>query len=207
MRLLDPYADPQVQAAAMAGLFLAVGWLANGWQNRRRADALRRERVEDVLRSLYSEIRAYVAVLRRDEVGTYGARLRDRILAEPGFFPFIPSERNDTMFRAMVQEIQVLPDDAIHPVVLYYSQLVAIEALIADLRALDVARIGARRAAAVYADYILLKIEAVEFGARALIDIAAELGLPVPPEADGFEPWVAAQVAAISSPGADPSAP
>jgi hypothetical protein len=207
VRILDPYADPQVQAAAVAGLFLAVGWVVNGWQNRRRDDALRRERVEDVLRSLYSEIRAYLAVLRRDEIGLYGAALRQRILSEPGYLPIIPTERNDTMFRAMVHEIHVLPDDAIHSVVLYYSQIEAIEAMIHDLRELDPQTTGQTRAADMYRDYLALKLGAADLGVAALSDISAALGFALPPEAEGMPDWLDRQWAAVSSPAAGPSAP
>ncbi|MFN3972232.1 MAG: hypothetical protein ACK4L4_12820 [Gemmobacter sp.] len=207
MRVLDPYLDPQVQAAALAGFFLACGWVVNGWQNRRRDAALREERVRDVLRSLYSEIRAYLAVLRRDDVGVYGADLCARILAEPGFFPIIPTERNDTMFRAVVDEIHVLPDAVIHSVVLYYSQVVAIETIIADLRGLDHAKVGQRRAAGIYRDYIGLKIEAVELGAKALADIAEELQFPLPPEAEALDGWLARQWMAVSNRAVDPSDP
>ena len=40
MRPLDPWVDPQVQAALLAGFFLAAGWLVNGRANRRAAAAL-----------------------------------------------------------------------------------------------------------------------------------------------------------------------
>ena len=56
MRPLDPWLDPQVQAAVLAGLFLAAGWLANGWANRQVAAALRDERVRDVLRAHFHAV-------------------------------------------------------------------------------------------------------------------------------------------------------
>lgn len=205
MRWLDAWVDPQVQAAVLAGLFLSVGWVVNGREQRRAAQALRDERVRDVLRALYSEIRAYVSQLRDDDIGVYGAMIRDRILAEPGYFPIIPTERNDTMFQVVVAEIQVLPDSTIHSVVLYYSQLAAIEAMIGDLRGLDTAKVRKERAAAIYADYVAMKIDAVDLGADALRDIATVLGFPVPPEAEGAEEWAEAQLAVINSRDGGPS--
>jgi hypothetical protein len=205
MRGLDQIVDPQVQAAALAGLFLAIGWVVNGREQRRVAAGLRDERVRDVLRALYSEIRAYVSVLRRDAIGENGAALRDRIEREPGFFPIIPTERNATIFASIVGDISILPDGAIHSVVLYYSQIVAIEALISDLRALDVAAVGGARAAALYADYVLVKLEAAELGADALNDIAEYLGYDPAPETTGMEDWAAAQRAAVNSRASDPS--
>jgi hypothetical protein len=207
MRALDPFVDPQVQAAVLAGLFLAAGWVLNGREQRRVAQALRDERVRDVLRALYSEIRAYVSQLRDDDIGAYGATIRDRILTEPGFFPVIPTERNDTMFRVVVGEIQILPDATIHSVVLYYSQLVAIEAMIGDLRGLDPARIAPPRVAAMYGDYLLMKIDAAQLGAAALRDIVKEIDFALPPEAEGMAAWAASQKAAVNSRGGGPSVP
>ncbi len=208
MRPLDPFRAPQVQAAVLAGLFLAAGWLVNGRANRRVAAALRDERVRDVLRALYSEIRAYVAVLRRNQVGTNGATLRDRIRDEEGFFPFVPSERNATIFSTIVGDISILPDNTIHPVVLYYTQIDTIEALIDDLRSLDVARCGQARAADLYADFMLVKIEAADLGADALAAIAWYLDYVPAQETHGMAEWVAKERAAINSPqGLDPSAP
>ena len=168
MAPLDDILSPQAQQAVIAGVFLAAGWWVVAWQNRRRDDRLRAERVRDVQRALFAEIRAYLAVLQRDDVAAYGARIAERIISEPGYFPVIPSEKNDAIFNAIVGEIHVLPRDTVDPVVLYYSQLNAIVAMIADLRTLDLARIGPERAASMYRDYIAMKVEAMEMGRSAL---------------------------------------
>lgn len=175
MTPLDPYVSPQAQQAIIAGLFVAIGWWVVAFQNRRRAAELRAERVRDVQRALFAEIRAYLAVLRRDDVAAYGARIMERILNEPGYFPVIPTERNDAIFRAIVGEIHVLPRDTVDPVVLYYSQLNAIAAMIDDLRVLDVTKIGPERAAGMYRDYISMKVEAIEMGDNALEAIRANI--------------------------------
>lgn len=171
----DAYLSPQAQQAVIAGVFLAAGWWVVAFQNRKRDANLRAERVRDVQRALFAEIRAYLAVLKRDDVGAYGAQMVDHILGQPGYFPVIPTERNDAIFRAIVGEIHVLPRDTVDPIVLYYSQLNAIGAMIADLRELDVAKIGAERAASMYRDYISMKIEAMELGDTALEAIRANI--------------------------------
>ncbi len=183
MTPLDPYVSPQAQQAIIAGLFVAIGWWVVAFQNRKRAADLRAERVRDVQRALFAEIRAYLAVLRRDDVAAYGAGIVERILTEPGFFPFIPTERNDAIFRAIVGEIHVLPRDTVDPVVLYYSQLNAISAMIEDLRGLDVASIGPKRAAGMYRDYISMKVEAIEMGDNALEAIRANIDGRADPDA------------------------
>ncbi|SNT72559.1 hypothetical protein [Paracoccus seriniphilus] len=171
----DSYLAPQAQQAVIAGLFLAIGWWVVAYQNRRRDAKLRADRVRDVQRALFAEIRAYLAALRRDDVGAYGAQIRQRILSEPGYFPVIPTENNDAIFRAIAGEIHVLPRDTVDPIVLYYSQLNAISAMIADLRQLDLAVIGPERAANMYRDYISMKLEALELGDQALAAIRANI--------------------------------
>ncbi|MDO5606429.1 MAG: hypothetical protein Q4G25_14835, partial [Paracoccus sp. (in: a-proteobacteria)] len=127
---LDHILSPQAQQAVIAGLFVAIGWWVVAWQSRLRDAKMRAERVRDVQRALFAEIRAYLAVLERDQIAEYGGNIAARIEAEPGYFPVIPTEHNDAIFRAIVGEIHVLPRDTIDPVVLYYSQLNAIAAMI-----------------------------------------------------------------------------
>lgn len=173
MPLLDPYLSPQAQQAVVAGLFVAVGWWVVHWQNRRRDAANRAERVRDVQRALFAEIRAYVSALRRQDFETYGAEVARRIETESGYFPTIPTEANDAIFRAIIGEIHVLPRDTIDPLVVYYSQLSAIGAAISDLRALDPGTVQPERAAAMYRNYLASKRDAVLLGEKALLAIAA----------------------------------
>ncbi|MFD1795878.1 hypothetical protein FQV27_03085 [Paracoccus aurantiacus] len=172
---LDQILSPQAQSAMIAGLFLAAGWWVVAWQSRKRDAKQRAERVRDVQRALFAEIRAYLAVLERDQIAEYGGHIADRIEAEEGYFPVIPTEHNDAIFRAIVSEIHVLPRDTVDPVVLYYSQLNAIGAMITDLRALDTARVGNARAAAMYRDYISMKLGAIELGEGALSAIRSNM--------------------------------
>ncbi|MBU3029270.1 hypothetical protein [Paracoccus marinaquae] len=194
---LDPYLSPQAQQAVIAGLFLAVGWWVVALQNRRRDAKLRQHRVRDVQRALFAEIRANVAALQREELEHYGEAIALRIEEKPGYFPTIPTEANDAIFRAIVGDIHVLPRDTIDPIVLYYRQLNVIGAAIADLRVLDIDRIGPERAADLYRDYINFRLEALELGEDAMIAIARDI--------DGT--GRSAAPANVSNPGAAPSGP
>ncbi|MDO5657982.1 MAG: hypothetical protein Q4G36_06630 [Paracoccus sp. (in: a-proteobacteria)] len=190
---LDPYLSPPAQQALIAGLFVVAGWWVVHFQNRRREAALRAERVRDVQRALFAEIRAYVSALMRDDLESYGDEIATRIETEPGFFPTIPTEANDAVFRAILKDIHVLPRDTIDPIILYYTQLHRIGAAISDLRAVDVEKIGAERASALYLDYIALRIEALELGQQVLAAIVANQ--------DGTKS------PALNSPDASPSGP
>lgn len=159
----------------IAGLFLAAGWWVVAWQGRKRDAKLRADRVRDVQRAIFAEIRAYVAVLERDHIAEYGEQIAAQIETDPDYFPVIPTEHNDAIFRAIVGELHILPRDTVDPVVLYYSQLNAIGAMIADLRALDTTRIGTARAAAMYRDYISMKLGAIELGEGAMAAIQSNM--------------------------------
>ncbi|MDO5613472.1 MAG: hypothetical protein Q4G14_09565 [Paracoccus sp. (in: a-proteobacteria)] len=172
MAPLDHILAPPAQQAVIAGLFLAAGWWVVAYQNIWRDRRHRAERVRDVQRALFAEIRANVAMLRREELAEYGETIARMIETQPDYFPTIPSESNDAIFRAIIENIHILPRDTIDPLVLYYSQLNAISAMITDLRVLDKEKIGADRAAAMYRDYIAFELEALELGEKAMIAIA-----------------------------------
>jgi len=166
--------DVRIWQAILAGAFVAAGWIVNGWQNRREAAALRAERLRDVHRALYAEIASYLANL--DSVAALGAyrdRMVARMQADADFVPMIPRERNDTIFRALIEEIHILPRVTIDPLVSYYNQLFAIEALIDDMRGERFRTLEQERRIAMYSDYIDLKIQALNDGQYALAMIAA----------------------------------
>ena len=129
-----------------------------------------------------AEIRAYVAALERDDLDAFGAAMAARILeageGEGAFVPFIPAERNDTVFRALLPEVQVLPEGVIDSVVLYYQQITAIGALIEDMRSDRFAALEARRRADVYESYVSMKREALRMGRAALEDLGRSLEAP-----------------------------
>ena len=197
---LDHILSPQAQQAVIAGLFLAVGWWVVHWQGRMRDARTRTDRVRDVQRALFAEIRANVAALSRYDLAEYGEGIAERIETEPGFFPTIPTESNDAIFRAIIEEIHVLPRDTIDPLVLYYSQLNVIASAIADLRAVDVSKVGPERAADMYRDYIVFRLEALKLGELALLAIANNIDGTGGPQRDG-------RGGSINSRGAGPSGP
>lgn len=161
--------DPRLLTGLVGLVGVVVGGIATGLREKGKERRHRRQRVQDMQRALFAEIRAYVAVLERDDPASYGAAMETRIVNEAGFWPVIPQEHNSTIFEAVVQDIHVLPRQVIDPVALYYSQLVAIRLMIEDLRGVDLGAIGSKRAAAMYADYIALKVEALDLGRDAML--------------------------------------
>ncbi len=174
--------DPRVWQAVLAGLFVAIGWLVNGAQNRREATRLRREQRDDVQRALVAEIKHYLEVLETEDVDAAWAAMQPRIAA--GYVPFLPSEANDMVFQSVLNNIHILPKTVIDPVVKYYSQLRAIEMQIADSRLpafVEGTDENSRtRREAVYEEYLGMKVRARKYALAALAKMGAEPGISSP---------------------------
>lgn len=171
--------DDRVQQASIAGLVISVGWFM-GFFLREISQLMGRwERVRDVHRALYAEIGHNLYNLGEgDALETQRVDMLDRIQSGQGFVPLIPRERNDTVFRSIAEEIHILPRTSVDPVVAYYSQLAAIDAMVEDMRGETFKTISEERRAAMYGDYIDLKQQAKGYGDFALemIDAYAEGG-------------------------------
>lgn len=192
---LSQHIDPRVQAALIAALIVAVGWLYNGYQNRARDRRRRLERVQDVQTALLAEIEHYVQTLKLFDLNTTWSRIVTAMEEDDSYIPIVPSERNDTLFKAVIAEIHVLPEVVIQPVMGYYNQVFAVEAIIEDLRSTlfhemdQVQRIG------MYTDYISLKKEALVRGEMASDALRHSMGKGPKPAAIG----------SLNSRGAGPS--
>ena len=163
-------ADPRFAAALVGAGVASVGWLMAGLRERGRERRHRRIRQEDLQVALRAEIQHYVDILGNPAFDLNEAwRAMVEVMEEdPDYVPLIPTERNDTVFQAMIADIHVLPEPAIQPVVRYYNQVFAVEAMIADLRA-DTFRDSTQgQRIKMYTDYISLKLEALQQGRVAL---------------------------------------
>jgi hypothetical protein len=166
--------DARVWQAFIAGAVVALGWLVNGWQNRRDAARLRRERLRDAHKALYAEIRYACATFWGEgEAEADGRRLIARMRGEPGFVPFVPREADDRVYDAMLPQIDVLPRQTIDAIVAFYAVLRAIGALAEDMRGARFAQLDPERRIAIYADYLAMRRRAFDYGQHALALIEA----------------------------------
>ncbi|MGR3541206.1 MAG: hypothetical protein ACU0BS_07235 [Hasllibacter sp.] len=170
---LNPIIDPRVQQAIVAGLFLALGWVVNGYVTRRREDRMRAERVRDLQRALFAEIGNNVANLGSEaQLRAETGHLIERMEADPDFTPFIPKERGDLVFHSALEDLSVLPRVTIDPIVAYYAQINTIAAMAGDMRDADFRALGPERRRAIYRDYVEMKVQALRYGRLATYLIA-----------------------------------
>lgn len=179
MESTSPLSDPRLGAALVGALVVALGWLVSGYRERGRDRRRRDERSIDVQTALAAEIQHYVDILGNpefdlDEAWSEMVALMD---ADETYVPLIPSERNDTMFQSILPDVQILPEPVIRPIVRYYNQVFAIEAMIEDLRS-DHFRADVTpqlQRIRMYTDYISMKKEALRLGQEACVALAGSL--------------------------------
>lgn len=167
--------DPRILQAVIAGAFVALGWVYNGWQNRRADHRRRLEKQDDIATALMAEITHYRDALVFFDLDEIWDQVQGRMARDPDYMPVIPSERNDTIFSAILAEIHILPEDVILPVTRYYNQVFAIEAIIADLRSDTMKKETVEARLGAYTDYISLKKQALEDGNSAIAALAQHL--------------------------------
>lgn len=158
--------NPTVVAALVAAVVAMLARPVDDWLNRRRARTLRAERVSDVQRALLAEIRAHVVALESQRLDAEGAAALLARLRESGRFPFIPTQANDRIFTAIIEEVHILPADVIDPVVTYYRQLSIMASFAAAMR--EQAEKDQARAIEMFGDYLELTESALESGQEAV---------------------------------------
>lgn len=169
--------DPRLWQAVIAGAFLSFGWVYNGWQNRRADDRRRREKQDDIATALMAEITHYRDALTFFDLDEVWDSVADEMAEDENYMPFIPSERNDTIFSAILADIHILPEGVIGPVTRYYNQVFAIDAIIKDLRSEPLGQESKATRISVYTDYISLKKQALVDGNSAIAALSAHLSV------------------------------
>ncbi|MDO5369743.1 hypothetical protein [Paracoccus sp. (in: a-proteobacteria)] len=160
--------------ALVGGGVVAAGWFWTHALSRRRDRQLRNERVADIQRALLAEIRAHLAALEKHTPSDQAARERlvTRVTAG-GYLPILPHEGNDRIFRAIVEDVHILPEWAIDPMVRYYRLLAVGAALSQDIRATAKDQPGS--ATEMMRDYLILSDETLATGREAMIVLTASL--------------------------------
>lgn len=168
--------DQRVLSAVIGAVVVALGWLISYQleQGRRRDD--RREKEVDIQKALRAEIKAIVdAPQNKDLAGSLerGLARFDAETSDAPYVPFIPHEKHDTVFQALVSDIHLLPTETVEPVILYYNQTVSISMMASDLRTERFAELDKTRRSKILRDYMRMKIEGQRLG-RIAIDALSD---------------------------------
>ncbi|MEM1383939.1 MAG: hypothetical protein AAF713_02260 [Pseudomonadota bacterium] len=166
-------------ATALTVLISILVWVGNKWWERRAADAERREKITDLMRALRAEIRAYSDTLSEEDLDAHLAYMAERIAGggdgEAKFVPIVPRETRDTVYAALLPELQLLPTSVIEPVVLYYTTVQAVSNLADDMRGERFAAVSAARMGDMYMSFIEMKRTAKRMSEDAYTALSAEI--------------------------------
>lgn len=157
--------------ALVGGGVVAAGWFWTHALSRRRDKLLRGERINDIQRALLAEIRAHVVALERQSDADGWRDMTP--ISDEDYLPILPHDANDRIFRAIVEEVHMLPEWVIDPVVRYYRLLAVRAALAQDIR--SNAKDYPRRTAEMFRDYLMLNDETLETGLDAMEILTASL--------------------------------
>ncbi len=194
-----------VLAALITAAVTVSNWRASQRAQRQAEAERRRDRIIDIQKALRAEIKVHVHQLRRTGLEAHRDAMVARILApaprrsvwrprgerQSGFMPFVTRDAHDTVYRALLADIHLLPTETVEPVVFYYQLSGAIAAMAEDLRSDAVRKLEADRRATMYRHYIDMKIVALQLGEDAI----AQLDIHI------------AATEALNNPAPDPSGP
>lgn len=172
---IEAWIGPVIIAASIAGLVNVLGWFVAHWRDRRADDRRRREKQDDIATALLAEITHYRDALTFFDLDEVWDTVSAEMEQHQSYMPVIPTERNDTIFRAILSEIHILPEEVIQPVTRYYNQVFAIDAIIADLRSPTLKLEAPHTRIAAYTDYISLKKQALLDGNSAIDALSGHL--------------------------------
>ncbi|MFK7837929.1 MAG: hypothetical protein AB8B60_17100 [Sulfitobacter sp.] len=176
----DAWIGPVIIAAAIAGMVNVLGWFVASLRDRRADDRRRREKQDDIATALLAEITHYRDALAFFDLDETWETVVGEMRENDAYVPFIPSERNDTIFKAILADIHILPEPVIQPVTRYYNQVFAIDAIIDDLRSTGIKEQPHDTRVAVYTDYISLKKQALVDGDSAIAALSKHLSVSGP---------------------------
>lgn len=163
--------NERIIAALIGAAVVALGWLINQRRDISQSQRRRRERVVDIQKAIRAEIKALVeAPQNQDLAGSLerGLARFDEETPDDPYLPFIPHEKHDTVFQALVSDIHLLPTETVEPVILYYNQTVAIGMMAHDLRTDMFAELDGPRRKKMLQRYMEMKIEAMRMGRIAI---------------------------------------
>ena len=177
---MEAWIGSAVVAVVISSLVTIAGWYATHRSERMLEVARRQERIQDIQTALLADIRS---TAHRFEVVDTDRRLaREVALIEgaqedQGYTPFVPREPGSLLWHSIAQEVHILSNEVIDPVVLFFSQLETIRYFVEDLRSEQFARLEPARKVAMLQDYVGMAKYLVLLAAEAERALAHSLGV------------------------------
>lgn len=169
--------DTLIIQALIAGGFIALGWLVSFavQEYRRVATVLKAER--DVLVALREDVRDFLYAASRNDLRELEKRDTLLILGAPlaaPYQPFIPSVELSTVYRALAEQLPLVPEPPLGDVIFFYKQLSDVVAFTADLQGESYRSLPPDRRARAYRGYVQMRLTLQRRGVAAIEPINAK---------------------------------
>ncbi|WP_179381198.1 hypothetical protein [Jannaschia marina] len=148
------WANARVQGTALAGTFIALGWVATFFFREFSASIERRLRSSDIQRALLAEIADYAETLELSDAEGMKDDLAREIAANPAFRPYFFRVSAPVIFEANDEAVPLLPEEVIDDVIAFYSTLSDLRSMIEDLRDPAFGLLDGARRLRSYRDYV-----------------------------------------------------
>jgi hypothetical protein len=186
--------DPNLQERAITGIFSFVGvlitgliaigtWLGNQVVTRRASRRLREERRRDVQTALLAEIEAIL--MQRSAIGDYDElaktlerRFQQARESSDNYTPYVTPETGALVFEALKDDISILEEKDIRPVVRFYRQIQVIEDFAGELKTDRFYALDLDRKERMTLHYVRMLGTALAMAQEALEVLAESLGVP-----------------------------
>ena len=180
---MEAWIGSAVVAVVISSLVTILGWYATHRSERMLEVARRQERIQDIQTALLADIRS---TSYRFEVVDSDRHLEEVVsLIESApddrpYTPFVPREPGSLLWPSIVQEVHILPNEVIDPVILFFSQLETIRNFVEDMRSDRFVMLEPARKAAMYRDYVRMVKFLVLLAGKAEGALARSLGVELP---------------------------
>lgn len=146
---------------------LAAAWFAS----KSAAKFDRMSYKKEVLNALKFEISLYLAVGEEFDPKDLLDEFYENLDGNKEYSVILPSERHDSVYKSTIQNIHVLPNDAIPVVVQFYTTMNSVEIGSNMINKPDFKSLKFDKKVEMYSQYIHLKSTALELGEDAVIEI------------------------------------
>lgn len=165
---------PAIVAAVISSIITVAGWLVNyrtsiGLEQRKRD-----EKIRDFQIALRAEIRSELRNLSGYDLASQMEAVRGRYAQGQGYSVVVPRPAKPIVFEAIVNEIHILPEAVIDPVVLFARQRQAIVSLVDDMKDANFRSLSVEQQLAMYRDYLSMWEAWREFALQAEAALAAQ---------------------------------
>ena len=188
---MEAWIGSAVIAVVISSLVTVASWFATHRSERLLEAARRQEKIQDIQTALLADIRS---TRHRFEVVDPDRHLEEVVAkisgpeGDPAFTPFVPREPGSLLWSSTVQEVHILPNDVIEPIVLFFSQLETIRHFVDHLRSERVQLLEPERRIAMFRDYIRMAKYLVLLAREADQSLSDSLGIASPVNSSDPDP-------------------